>query len=678
MTIFNDASVSVATRQARHQRLLDSLGPLAGPVITIDPKYFVDKDLSDPDNDRTLLRPEWRDGLDITGTWAVSGGLLPPKFKLEAASGSPDGTYILLHEATLARGDKSHTYTIPPAALPWEGDVYLRVLISINNGADEPSEPFLVRLDKVAPYEGSGIEHPPAPVPASKIVTDADLAAGFSLQIPGYPDHQPGDMVYVWLEKELPGGNPPQLLVSPQATQAGGTTVQVPEANMVAKGDGRFFLGYVLADKAGNISAVSEGAAVTLVLGTLPSTLGAPTVPAADPVIDRADAKDGVYVDVPEMQGWKAGDQVTVTFGGQTLPPYTLNPGAYQALVDVPQQVLLSVFGTSATEVEVDVTYTVSRLDWSSAASPVEKVLLDLSKAGPENPGWPDPVNDQLLPVAVTSSSGQEDEIPEADLGKAATLTFTVYPDAKAGETVEFFWGAAPFEQYTLTDDDIAANEVEVTIPWAAIETTLAQVAVEVFYRIRLANAPEENYQQSPSTTVDVSALPLVATPVSFAQGDDASIPGYLIIGCSHLTVVDGIKYIEVLIPDLSQAPHNQVEGDVVTLNWKGFSGTTLDGDQITAIDKDDGGEFSENHTLAADELTGFSWLVPYDPYGAVTFRYNGSSSDEGMIQVSYSIQAGDKQAVATAPDNVIAAFYLPSGPCGTSIDAACTSCRLG
>lgn len=674
-------TVSPATRAARHQRHLAALGPLAGPAVSIDASYFADPNLADPQNDRTLLRARWSAGLEISGAWAEAGGLRGPVFKVWALAGGPAdapvGTYVLLHDETLARGALTHTYLIPPSDLPWEGGVYLRVSISVNNGPDEFSDPFLVRLDRIAPYEGSGIEHPPAPVPQSALVTDADLVNGFNLNVPGYSDHQPGDTLYVWLEREPPAGGVPPLLVPVTPAEAGGTALNVPQATLQAKGDGRFYLGYVLADKAGNYSAVSHAAPVTLVLGTLPGTLAAPQVPAADPVIDRADAATGVYVDVPEVPGWKAGDQVTVTFGTETLPPYTLNPGAFSALVDVPAAVLLSTFGAASSKVDVPVTYTIARLDWKSAVSPSTTVELDLSKAGPGNPDWPDPVNAALAPVTVTSASGASDEIPEADLGEDATLTFEVYDEAQAGETVEFFWGPDSLSVYTLTTADIPGTERDVNIPWAAIGRTLAYSDVPVYYRIRLASAPEENYQQSPSTTVDVSGLPLVAASADFPGADDSLVPDYLVLTCEHLVQnAKGELCIAVSIPDLSQPPYSQAAGDVVTLEWRGFSGETSAGGSLTPIDPDDGGALIEDHTLTDAEVAGFTWLVPYVPYGAATYKYNGSNVSEGMIQVSYRITVGSKEAVAKAPENVIAAFYDGSGPCASVLQGGCASCR--
>lgn len=673
--------VSRATRLARHHRLLEALGPLAGPSLTIDPSNFVDPDLTDPANDRTLLRAQWANGLAITAAWTESGGLIGPLFKVQAAVGDPNGTYLPIHEERLQRGAVTHAYTIPAPDLPWEGNVYLRVSVSINNGADQPSEPFLVRLDRIAPYERSGIEHPPAPIPPASLITDADLAGDFTLKIPSYLDQEAGDIVYVWLEKEPPSsGTPLPPLIASVPTVAGETTVQVPAASIQAKGDGRFHLAYVLADKAGNYSAVSQAAPVTLVLGTLPGTLLAPAVPAADPVIDRADAAAGVYVDVPEMPGWKAGDQVSVTFGGQALPAYTLNPGAFQALIDVPASVLLGVFGNASSEMSVDVSYTLSRLDWISSDSPVTTVSLDLSKAGPDNPDWPDPINDSLTPVVVTSDSGNENEIPEADLGQAATLTFTVYPGANENDTVEFFWGNAAFETYTLQAGDSEGSEIRRSIPWARIETTLDQANVPVFYRIRRPSVPAENYQQSPDTSVDVSSLPLQAAPVAFPNADDSLVPGYQVLTCDQLVENDaGEPCIEVQIPDLSGAPYNQQVGDVVSLRWKGFSGMTFDGGSLTPIAPEDGGEYDVEHALEARDLQGFSWLVPYEPYGAATYKYKGDPSSEGMIQVSYSIQVGSKVATAQAPDNVIAAFYTSNGPCDdTTLVGGCADCHLG
>jgi hypothetical protein len=686
MSILSQQAVSNRTYLARQQRTLQALasrpGTQAGVTLAIDPKYFVDPDLQNPGNDRTLIRAQWVAGLEVTGTWSEAGGLVGPRLRVEAAQGTPDGAYIELLDTTLPRGTLTHTHTIPGQDLPWEGDVYLRVSVAVGTGQPTPSEPFLVHLDRLAPYEASGIEHPPAPVPQEGLVTDQELTGDFTVTIPGYADREPGDTVFLWLEKELPGsGTQPAPLVPAALVEAGDTQLAVPAQRLRDKGDGRFYLGCILIDKAGNRSALSQAAPVTLVLGTLPDTLQKPDVPAADPVIDRADAQAGVYVDVPEMPGWKPGDVVQVTFGSEMLAPYLLNPGSFQALVDVPAATLLAQFNNGNDEVSVDVAYTLARLDWVSAASPVTTALIDFRQAGPDNPGWPDPHNDDLPAVRVTSDDGSENEIPETDAGKAAILTFTVYPQAAEGETVEFFWGADALSTYALKVSDTPGTELEFNIPWALIAGTLDQDQVPVYYQVRLPDAPVENYQQAPDTLVDVSSLPLPAPAVVFTGADDTVVPNYLVLGCGALVDnAQGEPCIEVRLPDLSQPPYNQAAGDIVQLKWRGFSGMTLDGGILTPIPAEDDGELDESHTLVAADLTaaGFAWQVPYDPYGAVTYRYDGSPSSEGMLQVSYSITVNGKIASAPPTLNLITAFYDAGGPCSLALVAGCTTCRLG
>jgi len=678
-------AVSHRTYLARQQRMLQALksrlGTAVGVTLTVNPKYFVDPDLDDPTNDRTLKRAEWLAGLEVTGAWPEAGGLVGPRLRIEAAQGTSDGAYIELLDTTLARGTLTHTHTIPGQDLPWEGDVYLRINVTVNAGQPTPSEPFLVHLDRLAPYEKSGIEHPPVPVPQEGLVTDQQLIGDFIVTIPGYSDHEPGDTVFLWLEKELPdGGNLPAPLVTAEPAQAGGTTLPVPPQKLRDKGDGRFYLGYVLVDKAGNHSALSQAAPVTLVLGTLPGTLQKPDVPAANPVIDRADAQAGVYVEVPEVPDWKPGDVVQVMFGSAPLAPYVLNSGNFQAVIDVPAATLRAQFNNGAGEVSVDVTYTLARLDWESARSPATTVLIDFRQAGPDNPDWPDPHNDGLPRVVVKSADGSENEIPETDVGEEAKLIFTVYPDAAEGETVEFFWGADALLTYALKVGDTPGTELEFDIPWAFIEKTLGQDQVPVYYRVRLPDAPDKNYQQAPDTPVDVSNLPLAAPEVQFTGAVDTIVSGYLVLGCGAL-VGDalGNPCIEVRLPDLSQPPYSQAIGDIVQMRWRGFSGTTLDGGALTPIPAEDEGELDKNHTLVAADFTaaGFAWQVPYDPYGAITYRYKGNDAPEGMLQVSYSIKVNGKPVSAPPTLNLITAFYEAGGPCDLSRVAGCSTCRL-
>ncbi|MBA1287318.1 hypothetical protein [Pseudomonas japonica] len=674
MNVPESLSVSSRTRLARRQRRFQTLENTI--TLEIDEKYFADPNLQDPNNDRTLIRAELDKGLDVNGSWGESGGFIPPKVRLEVAR-AVDGTRTLLKEETLPRGTENYSYTIPAIELPWEGDAYLILGVQVNAGDYEDGEPFRVHLDRIAPYEGSGITEPSAPQPTLGLITEADLASEFKVVIPGYSDREAGDKVYLWMEKELPGsGAQPPLLVPAADAQPGDTSIIVPPATLKAKGDGRFFLGYVLVDKAGNRSALSKAAPVTLVLGTLPGTLQAPGVPAADPIIDRADAQAGVYVDVPQMPGWRPGDQVRVSFGSEALGPYTLNPGEFQAIIDVPASKLLTVFGGANAEMQVAVTYTVARLDWESAPSDETSVKLDLSKAGPDNPDWPQPINDKLPVVVVSSDSGIENTIPEIDVGKSARLTFEVYPAAIEGDIVEFFWGTGAFLTYEVAAADTPGSTKDLPVPWSAIAATLERAEVPVFYRVRRAAAPDANYQQAHDTLVDVSGLPLVAPAVTFPGAD--LVEGYLLLNCDDRVVDDqGKWWVVVGIPDLSQPPYSQQPGDEIVLKWNGFSGITFGGGTSIPIPAEEGGEYTETYELTAADLTGagFSWRVPYDPYGSVTYRYEGGEP-EGMVQASYSISVNGKTAVSTAPDNIITAFYTANRACATEVTGACATCR--
>lgn len=73
---------------------------------------------------------------------------------------------------------------------------------------------------------------------------------------------------------------------------------------------------YVLVDKAGNISRVSKPMSVVVALGAMPANLKLPEVPlAADDLIDRLDAKQGVQVHVLEYDNWKSTDEISVSWG---------------------------------------------------------------------------------------------------------------------------------------------------------------------------------------------------------------------------------------------------------------------------------------------------------------------------------------------------------------------------
>ncbi|CAM3141144.1 hypothetical protein BZK31_06465 [Pseudomonas floridensis] len=397
---------------------------------------------------------------------------------------------------------------------------------------------------------------------------------------------------------------------------------------------------YRYLDRSGNLGQPSMWQEIYVDLRPLPTNLPAPVVDlAADGLIDRADARLGVCVEIPSAYGnSETDDLIQVRWHETDVSPVPLS--GFPMLIPIDWPTLSA--GGQTIEDEVDVGYSVIR-GLAGTQSPKIKVQVNFTVAGEEpdpdpNPGGPDPINDKLPNVVVTGESGGPDnELVDADKGKPATVSLTPIP-VKTGENLSFYWGTLKPAVCVMTVDDTTADPVKVTVPWDTIQEGGYNEKLPVYY----TTSNGINEQESARTEVKVQVVDLIGLkPVAFPDQWPESTVGPVINCCS--LPWNGIR-IKVFDTDNFEA------GDSIGVSWEAYS--DIDGNQlITGTEKSFGPE-----ELTDDMVRdGFNMTIPYDPCvepihtngsGFVTYTLTKKSGQTGSqvtrVLVSRNLGSGD------------------------------------
>jgi hypothetical protein len=219
---------------------------------------------------------------------------------------------------------------------------------------------------------------------------------------------------------------------------------------------------------------------------------------------------------------------------------------------------------------------------------------------------------------------------------------------------VRFYWANTEVVEaaYTVLSTDIAGDEVKRTLPWSYIEAAYNNPQLPLAYSI--SHPGEPNYQRSQPTLVNADAVTLIAPTPTFEGLYNGTM-----INCDSLWEVPGVAgpnepAIRVRVPDLSQAPWNRKDGDIITVHWVATdpSGNVLAGTEL-----------SRNITLGTDNpVTGFVWKVyPYATHILPT--YNPPAHQTGLGLISYAFLLGTEK-INSVEDRKIIALATPSSSC--------------
>jgi len=484
-------------------------------------------------------------------------------------------------------------------------------------------------FDRVAPYN----QTPPVKMPDIALVTDANKNT-VELELPEYSDFRPGDRVAYWWQASIPEDPWSVPYVGFGEITALPQKLIVPAPVIDGVGDGGVMAVYVLLDKAGNNSPMSDITHIAVALGALPDNLKDPVVPmAADGLINQQDAHDGVVVQVLEFDNWKPTDQLRVTWGNYTSQWRPISDtGRFPQEFSIEATILFAEYGAAtAGDKPTQVTYEVRR-----GTAPVGgkgiSVAVNLERIGPVDPGpdpeWPDPVNPRLEKVTITGDSGEENHLKEPDDEfEDATLALVVNSTLKENDELTFYWGD---EHIQGIDHTVAAGEpgaeITKTVSWDVIEAR-GNDTVPVHYRVQRPGNP--NPIRSVNTDVLVEAVGIHPAKPEFLG---LAANGWLNCSSIYEDAADREPAVRVQMEDLTQ--YGLTAGDSVTLHWSAVHGRTGE-------DPVDGAALNEPIELDETTKTGFVWKVPFETNVKQIYDpVNGKPDGRGRVKYSFTLNS--------------------------------------
>jgi len=541
---------------------------------------------------------------------------------------------------------------IPKANLAPDGERQLKYSIEKYNTNVTWSNPIPYICDSIPPW---GNDTPDAVSLPAVPITDAWLTAnptGIKLTLAEYDNQQAKDTYALFYSKSVPvyPDLPPALdsgLLPPNRE------LLIKKADIETLSDGHYYVGYVLADKATNLSRVSFISEVFVNLGTLPENLLPPKVPAAeiDGLVNLEDARapEGVTVQIEEFANSRPSDRIEVTWGTNTDPfSEEIGSGGFPLFIRVPNEVLQKAYGKADTVVNTAVSYRVLRHGVPYGPESIT-VDVDFSVIGPVHPGpdpdpdWPDPINSQLLaPTVKGEVSDTPNELHRRDANRPAKLSFPLYTPAVDGEVVDFYWDGTLVTEATYDVKTADGPTITVNIPWSYIVTAGNNPALPVFYTIRKSRAPG-NEQRSVSASVNVDAVTVVPEAAEFQR----TTRDWL--NCNSLWEDPlnpaGDPAFRVFVKPLAQHLPN---GGVVTMNWTALGG-------LTGENPISGAELTVPVTITKQQAEdGFYWdIKPYVTHILPIYQPAGDGAD-GRGRVTYSFKIGAETVTSEPVENKV------------------------
>ncbi len=663
---------AINARKAAHrqcaERLARELAPLAKPTIDVydgnppDPNKEIE--IIDRDTEGLLTYAFMKQGknLDIKivewGSRPPSGSIFNDELKIEVADNSA-GPWRPFPAQDIPANQPFPL--IQPLAIEWllgeaNKQLYLRYAVKGWSGGENVSELIPLRADTLAPwYNGIPKQMTGGP---SEPITDAWLeqnADELKLQIPVHPDEAVGDKLVICWALELPsqpGQGPHVVAVQPITA---GYTATISGDVIRSAGSGALKAFYIVVDRAGNISRISEVKTMVVALGQLPENLKPPRVSAYDDnLIDRDDAwpSNVLAVLIDEYDNHAAGDTIRATWADVPLAPFTLGSSySFPLSLPVPWAALKAGYDfADPTPIQTAVVqYEVEQLQVPIEEGRGLQVNVDLSLPGPDNPDEPSPVN-PTLPAPEVLAEGETDrnKLEAKHFEKDATLFLKLYESPTVGQTVTFFWNELPGPSYDIRADDVEGQEISVELPWDLIRRGGNNAALPLHYV--LSQTGQSNSQRSPATAVEVQAVQVILPRAEFLRLHPTT---------QLLTCVSLVKHpskdsygVEVRIPP----NEHLLAGRTVELRWEALTGMQ-GGAPIDSATKEGTLTVSDS-----DQANGLTWLIePYEDHILPT--YVDEDSQIGRARLYYSLLI-DGQTIGAPMAEQYVAMVQPGGTC--------------
>jgi hypothetical protein len=355
--------------------------------------------------------------------------------------------------------------------------------------------------------------------------------------------------------------------------------------------EGLNMLAYQVKDLPGNISRRSKPDQCT-VRRLAPPVARPPVVPLADgtdgdTLIDVADCKQGVTIEVPVPLPSSRRDTIIASWQGIALPEQRVEDNTTLVFPVDYSTVIKIAYGATDGPVLTTVSYELFRGSGDPIATAETNFYTDISYPGPTNPNEPDPVNEALELPRLVSSQGVDNVLDDNDHGKDAKIFIQLYdaPPTESAQSITVFYDDQELDPPYLLQPGDEGTEIEaVTVPWAIIEGKL-NATVKIKWKLSAVGVNNPVFSKDQDVVVDITKIVLpkpevkglvydsISCPtLNFLPEDDPDYPGD---GTSR-------RNLKVTIPYSTSL----VDGRTVTLKWQGFSDEAatipIDGTDVT------------------------------------------------------------------------------------------------
>ncbi|WP_348748313.1 hypothetical protein [Pseudomonas rhodesiae] len=464
-----------------------------------------------------------------------------------------------------------------------------------------------------------------------------------AFDVPVYTGRDDGDVIHFYLSNLA---NPPIAGEDGTYELASSTDpliAMLPADVFRTLSNGAAYVFFRIFDRAGNFSDRSAGLPFQLALTPLPGNLPLPQIVPPrydDLLINREDARAGVFVRIRAYTGWAPTDHVIVYWKGRPTAVQPVN--GFPCDVEIPWSVLRGPLTDVLIAETIPVRYEIIRGVLPPFPSFNIPVNVNLTVAGQDHANAPALLNPDL-PIAQVwgLTSNTQNVVNHLDNPAGARARVLLYENPEPGQILRFFWnGAGPVATYTVQFGDVEGRLVFSTvIPWAVMEGVI-NPALPVHY----TTSNEVNDQRSSNTLVNVNTGALLQFNAPVLKHSLAG-PAAKLGCCSKPEIFDGVGWH--VLPD----PRFELN-DVVRLLWEGFPNN---GWEPPVIDES---RYAENQTFFTLEQleNGLHFLV--QPYEEKVVPM----CDNGTAQVWFQVRRGGALIGESLPRRIRIDLNYPAG----------------
>jgi hypothetical protein len=505
-----------------------------------------------------------------------------------------------------------------------------------SNGVRQDSKAFLLEVDLTAPGapELGAIAFPQIALDGLTLAELEGLGGYLEGDIASYSGMALGDRVQTYWGK-----------VKGSYADVDGDDMGLKKVNVLFSKEFLTELGeieeavtYTVTDRAGNESISSNPIAFKLNLNEIPANLPAPEIdPAVGNLVNYAEARAGVAIDIPRYLGATALDKITLSFGeNNPLPEVQLEPGDELEDPVLTIRVPFDIIARAADGV-VNISYQVHRQTQPVGTSLIKVVELLLALPGPDEP---DALT--IQGTSITNPNTLDNFIDEDDFELNANAILQWKSGFVYKDVLNLHWGQQISEiWYEISEEDVFLGlNLNVPILNTVMAAQGAGKDISVYYTV--------TREGNPNATASAIQSVVVRAKSELPGGDDGlSAPEFTNLTESGLIgPVENPNGAPVFI-----RPYINIQKDQkITFTFSGFD---TSGDQIESANYTAERELDNNNVI-----NGYTFLIP-----AVQLKAICTGHAEAYFRVD-PVDGANHSPATSVKVSAPVDMHLPTGDC--------------